>query len=360
MLYKAIVLDNSNFFSNGTIRVRIPAFYSKKMTWDLSENFPNAIEEGEEEDSRFSKDFEARILTSMGGGRNYGTFVMPQINSIGAVQFLGDNYRKAVWIGCLFEPVRNDSFEVEYTNIPSDDPESEGENSDGMLSEEENMDSAYEEALEKNIVIRTKTTSRDSQEDVDWQQVPTTNIISVGKKRVRLRHFSEEDGYDGTTPNKWQDFTISREEGKEKISFTVNNENDDKKTRITIDEDQINFTNENDDKKTRITIDKDQIKFTDKNEETVFSFDIENKRIDFHTEEEIKLESDKIVLQDNEHTAVRYEQLIDIIEKFENHVHISYGSGPTGPPVDTPGAPDIGNLITQLKNQLASENIKIE
>lgn len=239
MIYKAVVLDNSNFFKIGTIRVRIAGYFHRKASWNLEEDFPASIDEGV--DGEKHKDFNAILYSPFGGGRNYGMLIIPQINEKGIVSFLGDNKRKPVWMGSIFEPKYGANHKIEYTNIPSDDPESEGADSDGSVNEEHNMKAdSDEDALKKNIVIRTKNTSRD--DGIDWEDRPTTNIISIGEKGMTWTHFSEDGGYSGNSPKKWQEIkSYINDDGEDVISIKVNNDTSSKTAEIEITDTEIRF-----------------------------------------------------------------------------------------------------------------------
>ncbi len=245
MIYKAVVIDNSDFFKKGTIRVRIAGYFLRNFDWDLKEDYPGAAEEGESSNGSH-QDFNAILFSPLGGGRNYGVLFLPQINEKGIVSFLGGNKRKPVWMGSIFEPSYGDNHSVEYTNIPSDDPTKEGVDSDGALAGEHNMDAdSLEDALNKNIVVRTKNTFRGGASDVDWEQRPTTNIISVGEKALTFTHFSEDGGYDGTTPKKWQEIkSYVNDDGEDVISIKVNNGDD--STQIEVTDSEIRFIGDDD------------------------------------------------------------------------------------------------------------------
>jgi hypothetical protein len=237
-LYKAIVIDNSKFFERGTITVRLPPFYMKEMQWDLTTNFPDFIKEGELEnpiDDRHSYDMEAKVFASFGGGRNYGGFILPQINEVGIVAFLRGNKNDPIWMGSIFEVQRSDpkgekkDFEPKYVNIPSDDPTLEGINSDGSKGKVAQMDAdSGETELEKNFIFRTKTTKYDESDEgkgLNWEKVNTSNIISVGQNQIRIRHYNKDDGWSEPEdeespvyhPQKWQEIVIKKENEKQVI-----------------------------------------------------------------------------------------------------------------------------------------------
>jgi len=98
-IYKAIVTDNSSFYNTGKIRVRIQKFYNQELSWDMSVSYNQ---------NDFNKDLlndvDALVHTPIGGGNNYGLFALPQINSVGLVQFLSGDINIPIWMGSFFRP----------------------------------------------------------------------------------------------------------------------------------------------------------------------------------------------------------------------------------------------------------------
>lgn len=391
MIYKAVVLDNSMLFTRGTIRVRIAGFYNKKIVWNLEERFPDTLTEGDVEgdvNTQFSNDFEAQLIAPFGGGRNYGALIIPQVNEKGLVTFLGTSKSRPIWLGGLFETKRDENFNVEFVNFPSDKFE-DGENTDGVLNDEGNIGDDIELQEEKSIIIRTKHTNTNSAEEIDFQQQETSNIITVGKRRIKATHFPENSWEEGK-PKVFTDFLIGQDEdGNDVIRLLNKNHKDEdfvefeltkehgilsltkggtEQARFSMDEEDIILFNKEGENK---------ISFTDSGVE-IYNRDGNNK-ITFNDSDEIEIENDSgskitmtssgtiqimgdmnVEIMGNAHTAVRLEQLLDIIDQFETHTHISYGPGPTGPAMGPPGAPTIDLLIMAFKNQLGSRNIKVE
>lgn len=392
MLYKAIVIDNSSFFRDGTVRVRVAGHYMGNIAWNLSDNYPEEVENGELplEDQylpfNYNQDFNAAIMSSMGGGRNYGTFVLPQINETGVISFLGDNLRRPVWMGSLFEPTRDDSFNVEYANIPSDKMEAEGPDSDGLIAGEHNLDAeSQEDALKKNIIIRTKSTFRgDDADSVDWQQRPTTNIITVGAKEVKAVHFDEKDGWDETTPKKYQTFKISKnQDDKESIRLEIKNDTDDKESSLELSEEGMKlFVRDGEDENIfNITSGDDGITFLDQYGNSIIGnsdgLEVKDENDNIITTNsggitidgggDINLKASNIIIDSNEvqlngtgDTAVRFSKLESIITEFENHIHITQGpAGPTSPAMKAPAIPISGAIVAD-KNTMESRTVKVK
>lgn len=271
MLYKAVVIDNSMIFTRGTIRVRIAGLYNRNIIWDLQDRFPGTVEEGEREDgTQFSNDFEAKLSSAFGGGRNYGSLVIPQPNEKGLVAFLGNSKKYPVWLGGLFETKRNDDFDVEFVNFPSDNFQ-EGTNTDGVVGEESLIGDDIEPQEDKSIILRTKHTNINSVEEIDFQEQNTSNIISLGKQRVRLTHFpedswvvNEDESQEGDDENdpvivkdyfKYKDFLIGKdEEGNETFRYEdkalptqdeADNGQGDINSRLEINQEKIELIKEN-------------------------------------------------------------------------------------------------------------------
>ena len=310
MIFKAVVIDNREFFNKGTITVRIAGHFFRHIEWDLSNDFPDFIDEARDNNAQeFTNDYEAMLTGGIGGGRNYGSVFIPQINEKGIVAFLGGGKTKPIWLGGIFEPVRDDSFNIELVNLPSDKLDSED---DAVIDGQSNLEA---DPLEINYILRTKNTNRDNAAGLNWEEVPTTNIISIGKRGMRASHLQE-----------------------------------DKEKTIDILDDRISIVMRNGDT------------------ERIIEIDDETGKIKIITEGDIEVEGDniafkaenKITLKSEDHSAVRYDKLIEIIERFEDHSHISYGGGPTGPPVESAGAPLISTVLISDKRDLESPNIKLE
>ena len=388
MIFKAVVLDNSMFFTRGTVRVRIAGFYNKKIVWNLEERFPDALTEGDVEgvNTQFSNDYEAQISSAFGGGRNYGSVVVPQINEKGIVAFLNGDKKNPVWLGGLFETFRDDSFNVEYVNFPTD-KFVDGENTDGVLNGEGNIGDDVEPQEEKSIIIRTKHTTSNSAEEIDFQQQETSNIITVGKKRIEVTHFPEGSWEDGI-PKKFKDFIIGlNKDGEDVISLKSRDDENDNHVDFELTEEHgvLSLVKEGIEI-ARFSITEGEVSLFNKEGENKLVFaesgDIiisnkeGNNKLVFGNNDEIELENDsgsKIIMKangniellannevhilgDDDH-LVRYSELKEIIEEFESHIHIA-PTGPTSPPLNKSQAPIIsvtmkpGIQMKSLKGKL--------
>jgi len=326
MLYEALVIDNKNFYSNGKIKVRIPNFYHRNMNWDLAGEYPDLLEEAEiKGDAEYSNDFEASVYSPYGGGRNFGVFFLPQINQKGLVMPIGQGTNRFVWLGSFFEAYRTDNFDVEYVNIPSDDIEQ----SDGSTAGEQTMDAeSSADALKKNFVARFKTTNADSQEDLDWQQRPTSNIITVGDKESKVTHYAKEEK-----------FSASMNLTEEGFNIEVDNEGNLNTFKIKNTDDGISLYFE-DTEGNKMNFNKNT------------GFEVESvKDATFKTEGKLKFNGagDQGVL---------YSFLKKIIDAFEKHIHQT-PSGPSATPLNADQSP-ITSKTTAAKNDMKSESLELD
>jgi len=331
------VLDNADVFTSGTIRVRIAGFYNRKIIWNLEEKFPDTIEEGDREDSTSHNDFEAILSSAFGGGRNYGMFVLPQINEKGIVAFLGNGYSKPVWLGGIFENKRDENFDIEFVNIPSDKLE-DGEDTDGVL-DEVNLDE--ENPQDISFIIRTKHTTRESADEIDFQKRDTSNLIKVGKKGISVKHFKEDSWNDGE-PTDIKSIDIN-EDGIE-----IKNENleDESYSKINFTEDGATIEFKKDDKISKIHL-------TEEGKIEIFG----DESVSIIIEEDlVTIKSKKLVFDGDEieakgagdHLAL-FEPIKKILEELLKASVIA-PSGPSTPLVDSSFMPLQAKLTSELNN----------
>lgn len=336
MIYKAVVLDNSMLFTRGTIRVRIAGFYNKKIVWNLEERFPDTLTEGDVEgdvNTQFSNDFEAQLIAPFGGGRNYGALIIPQVNEKGLVTFLGTSKSRPIWLGGLFETKRDENFNVEFVNFPSDKFE-DGENTDGVLNDEGNIGDDIELQEEKSIIIRTKHTNTNSAEEIDFQQQETSNIITVGKRRIKATHFPENSWEDGK-PQSYKDFIIGlSEDGEEKIKLSIIKE-EEEKANLTLKEDEVVLSNQGGSNKV-IFSENNEIEISNESGSKIIMKS--NGNIELIPENEVHI----VGAEDN---LVRYSELKEIIEEFQDHIHIA-PTGPTSPALASNQAPIVSKVLS--------------
>jgi hypothetical protein len=369
MFYHAIVTDTSDFYKTGQIKVRISSFYNQPINYNLADKLSEQFKYG------VKGDMNARVLSSMGGGRNYGIFFLPQVNEKGIVASVMDDKQDFIWMGSIFDATRDEKYKATHVNIPSDDMTQEGKDTDGSLNELPNMEFSpdatspelkLEEAMGKHIVLRTKTTklkfdndtqkldSSSKAEDVDWEKVHTTNIVTIADDEIKIIHFSKDDGWNETTPEKWQEIKIKKDpdnDKKDTISVKVVNKKDDKEASINMTEDNVTITQKGE-KENKIILSDEAVSITSE-----VDMDITI------TGGNLTLKGDpNLILNADGSSSVRFTELKNIIEVIKEHVHIAQGpAGPTSPPMRGPaGAPPIGSLIAGDVSGMESKNVRLE
>jgi len=240
MIYPAIVLDNSMFLKKGTIRVRIANYYLGKMTWDLSQN-TNAITEGVDTKTFRHKDFDALVFSPIGGGKNYGMFFLPQVNTKGLVAFEGNMIErglKCFWLGSTFDPVYSeDKQNLNSINFPSDKVSANGPGEDGFYSQKSNLE---ESDLNGAFIMRLKSTSLEdptnpgqSVDKINWDKRNTENLVVINKNKVLIHH---ADSYDEEYNEKeYQEISI--EDGNVSVSSIYKNGDNTKSASFKLEKD---------------------------------------------------------------------------------------------------------------------------
>lgn len=185
MVYRAQVIDNSQFLTTGKIRVRIAKHYYGRMS-DLSE-FPERIKEGLYFDS-FNElkhmDSDVHIYSPIGGGNDYGMFFMPQVNSYGIVLMLGDasdSSNEFIWLGSIFEMDENKTVK-----IPSDTMNTINGLEQGSFINEL-LNGAMILKL-RSTYLEDQTTPEKSKATLDWKQAPVENLVVLNKNRILIEH----------------------------------------------------------------------------------------------------------------------------------------------------------------------------
>jgi len=207
-IYQAIVTDNSQFFTNGKIKVRIQNMYNGKLNWDLSNDF-----DYNEFIQELVNDVWALVYTPIGGGSNHGLFALPQINSVGLVQFMNGNIKKPIWMGSFFRPEYDQNGKLARANVPNDQPNYEGEGADGLVGNENGIGQKKIEGGFGTLILRTKTTSGPgadkSADHMDFDLQKSENLLVLSEDKAQITHFSKWE-MDGDTPvrKQWQDVEL--------------------------------------------------------------------------------------------------------------------------------------------------------
>jgi hypothetical protein len=238
MIYSAIVINNSEFFTSGTIQVRIQNYFYGNMAWDLSQN-TSAVTDGYDANTKTHKDFDAYVFSPIGGGKNYGMFYLPEPNTKGYVAFIGnpiERGNKCFWLGSIFEPTfYPNSKNLESINIPSDKISSNGKKADGFIDGTQNSD-VYDGAL----VIRLKSTAvknssgktAPDSSSLNWENSNTENLIVINKDKVLIHHPS---AYDASQKElSYQEIIISPETTAITMSSKQNSGDIAKTTQLTL------------------------------------------------------------------------------------------------------------------------------
>jgi hypothetical protein len=342
MIYSAICLDNSSYFEKGTIKVRIFEYYSVPRRYydpDAGRFKSTNVDDLSKKDSELtvgnaasledsgggSADFEALIFAPLGGGRNYGMFALPKTNEKGIVAFLDGSFSTPIWMGSYFQPVRdeNDYNKINFVNAPNEDPNTEGINSDLIKDGDSNTTLGDSLAGDQNtIILRTKTTTPGTGDDMNFEQQNSENIVALDSKKVRIRHFT---GSEGNANEKYQEVMIYHDGDKENIILEVNNTANTKQSYIKINEDGINFYMNNNGDETKFELgigeseESNSLYFEDKDGNTIMG------------------DATGLFVNGDEDSIVLYSDLKDILEQLMEHIHI--GSVPTKGPLSPKKAP---------------------
>ncbi|RLD63983.1 MAG: hypothetical protein DRJ01_02200 [Bacteroidetes bacterium] len=210
--YQAVVTDNSEFWKRGYIRVRISAFFSGDIDWDLSQPYDDA-----EFKSALKDDIRCLVYTPIGGGSGHGMFTLPQVNSVGIVSFIDGNIKKALWMGSFIASKYDKDGKFESANVPNDRLQYEGPGSNGITVDGKNVlvDGGA-------VIIRQKSTESGSAEGMKWDNNRTENLIVMGKNTLNLTHASKwEESEDTIKPIEYQEIAIKRNTDENDENFGV-------------------------------------------------------------------------------------------------------------------------------------------
>lgn len=262
--------------------------------------------------------------------------LLPQVNEEGFIFFPEENvYGTAVWLGSFFSPKKDaTSGNIEYVNIPSDKADEDA--TDGIVDGSSNMDEDISELLKKNIVIRTKNTEYSESDGtaLDWEQKPTSNLIVVDNKQIKVRHFNSETGWENNVSNQYSDITIN-DDGI-RLEYTDNSNS------------IGNF----------IDVTKDGISISTVESENVISIDKDNNIVIKTPNKVIFEEATAIEMLGDGDYLVKYKDLYDILTIFSDHVHVD-PNGISGGPLTGNLAPILSQIKTLLMNMQA-DKIKTE
>lgn len=239
-IYQAIVTDNSQFFTNGKIKVRVQNMYNGKLDWDLNANF-----DYNEFIQQINDDLWAVVYTPIGGGSNHGLFALPQINSVGIVQFMNGNIKKPIWMGSFFRPEYDEDGKLQRVNVPNDQPGYE--TMDGISQNDNKIGEKKIKGGFGTLILRTKTTSsptRNSPENMNFGEQRSENLIVLSEEEVHVTHFSkwENDSSGNPIRKQYEELILGTDEdGVPEIQVKVTDivSNKTKTTSLVINNEEV-------------------------------------------------------------------------------------------------------------------------
>jgi len=352
MFYPALVIDIKNFTSYGYILVRSPVL-NHGMTFDLLEKFPDSLENIDNFSGEgINMDIKAFLLSSLGGGRNYGLFALPQVGTKGLITFIDGRRNEAVWVGNLFEPIFNDQRSVSAVNIPSD-KEEDGENTDGSLEKNSNLDGD-----EGTIIFRQKSTRvTDESKSINMQALNTENLLILDKDRVHINHYLRDEDLAITKKQSIKIDTTT--EGEETISLKMEDNENETVSSISLTDSKISIDVTGEETKS-FTLDNENGLITINSSDTAkIELDTDGNITIFSDGGTIKFDSAEAVeILGNSDSFVKYTDLKEIIDAFADHIHIA-PNGPTQAPLTSGQAPIGSKIKSPLKN-MKTEKVKTE
>ena len=238
MLYECLVIDNSNFFKNGTIRVRIKKeVFSSTMMKDISINPQQSINEyggqryeqyGEGDKEFKYNDRDVRVMTSIGGAYDYGLFILPQPNTWGIVSETNsydenNSDPRFVWIGAL----AMFNKQSKNINVPSDKLDKKNGCNNGEINIEEPYSELIFKQKETHMSDNSQKITDKSQETLSWKARPTQNMIVMNGNKITIVHniIDEENNSIGSS-------TV--EVNNEKIALNCINYEDNLTNKLTL------------------------------------------------------------------------------------------------------------------------------
>lgn len=252
-IYECVVVDNTCFWKNGRIKVRINKTGDGLQDFSIDPKFSrnfNKEKIGENDDDNLEgdgvidhDDF-AELSTCMGGAFDAGVFYLPQPNTKGLVTSIytaGATKPRYVWIGALIptypenpvlRPIDKNDY-IETINIPSDSLDNKNgfNNQTANFVKPENKNHAIvfkqkETYWSKNDESEAQDLIKDEEEtkkSISWAEAPTLNMAVIDKSRTFIVHnmYDKDDNYLGQAH-----ISIDNEEGVSiKFEKSTDNEN---------------------------------------------------------------------------------------------------------------------------------------
>lgn len=231
MISEALVIDNSDFFKKGTIRVRVKKrVYSDVAFADMAIDPKRSIEDyGQEtieingDERKFSYaggDYDAYVSTGvMGMAFDAGVFMLPQPNTWGIVAKIGTSMDddKFVWLGGItkFNELSK-TIDGPSDKLPQENADENEENNTGEVIGEKNLVNEEEtpnltdpfssfvfKQRETHIVRDDEfNITDDNKSTLNWEERPLNNMVVMNRDKVYMYHNLYKTEDDGTkTPN---------------------------------------------------------------------------------------------------------------------------------------------------------------
>lgn len=225
MIFEAMVIDNSDFFKTGKIRIRLDnerifASDMKDLSIDPDKSIRIAGNENQEIDGESKKkihsDAEAYVSTgTIGCAYDSGVFVLPQPNTYGLVARIGYSFQeyKYVWLGGIVKfndlekTIDGPSDKLPEENKIDDEEEFGNKN---ILSKDDikddgpipNLNNPYSTFVYKQKETHIERNDDDSISDnskntLDWTKRELQNMVVVDKNKIYVYHNVYND--DGET-----------------------------------------------------------------------------------------------------------------------------------------------------------------
>jgi len=269
-IYKAIITDNTDFFETGKIKVRVSKLRNTEISWDLVNNYSK----DEFYQDKFY-DADAFVSTSIGGD-GAGIFSVPQINTVGMVQFLNGNIHTPIWTGSFYSPIVNENDEVLKIPIPDDDYL----NDTGAGAVRNSNDSFVTKRMKGNnatVIFRQKKTGlpNENSDSMNWDKQRTSNLIVIDENEILITHFSEWKEVDGISKaEKYEQIKLGLNEDGEQIIttqiITEGSGDNVKKTGLEIEgtKTKIKFSDEETEEISEATVSSEGVILTSSNDKT--------------------------------------------------------------------------------------------
>lgn len=240
MIFECLVIDNSTFYEDGTIRVRIKDNELNPLITmqDMSNNPDKSLGEyANASDIYGNTDTKAFLYTPYGGAYDFGLFALPQPNTRGLVAKLGNSFdadsdkAEYVYLGGLSK-INLNTLDID---IPSDSISS----SNGCNKGTVNLTDPGEAIVfkQKQAYISkdssdnlTDTVVDESTNTLDWTKRPTQNMIVMDKNTFNIVHnmMDDDENITGQAQFKFSSEGIS-------INYFNNDNNNESKINMTSD-----------------------------------------------------------------------------------------------------------------------------